>query len=177
MIDSIVRKLMEAREGGAVERCHTLPHLGSYNNAQHQWGAAMLYLQLRHGTYEAKTLVAILTHDLGERWAGDLPAPVKWALSESSNHELHEIESKCINYLGFHIVLSKEEARWAKAVDLLELFFWANEQLALGNMNAQRMIANILHYVADNLDSIPEEVQHVYDTYHWERTSDRFPFQ
>jgi 5'-deoxynucleotidase YfbR-like HD superfamily hydrolase len=175
-MDSIIRQIIEVREGGLVERAHTVPHLGSYNNAQHQWGAAMLYLQLRRGTHDPATVVVILTHDLGERWAGDLPAPTKWKLSTPANRELHTIEEKCLRYLGFSAVLSPEEARWAKAVDLLELFLWSHEQIALGNQNVKVIVANIRAFVDEHWDDLPEEVQHVYDVYAWDRTSDRFPF-
>lgn len=34
--------ILNARAGGAVQRCHTIRHHGEYTNAQHQWGVAML---------------------------------------------------------------------------------------------------------------------------------------
>jgi hypothetical protein len=38
----IATAVIQSRSGGRVERCHGLPHHGTYSNASHQWGVAML---------------------------------------------------------------------------------------------------------------------------------------
>lgn len=170
-----IKKIIEAREGGAVERCHTTPHIGEYSNAKHQWGAAMLYLQLRGATAEGDTVTAILTHDLGERWAGDVPAPAKWALSKSWLRELERNEKKCLDYLGIGVGLSEAEWRWVRGVDLLDLFLWAHEQVNMGNRSCERIIANILAYVYEHHADYPGPIHAVLQQYRWERTGDNFP--
>lgn len=173
----MIRKLIEAREGGAVERCHTLPHIGSYNNAQHQWGAAMLYLQLRGDTAQFKTVKAIMVHDLGERWVGDIPAPSKWSMSNKTALEISSMEDRCLCHLGVHEELDEDETKWLKAVDLLDLFLWANNQLNTGNRACQQLIDNIAAHLnrPEIQKEIPPAVMEVYTDYRWQRTSDLPP--
>ena len=173
----LLEQIREVREGGAVERAHTVPHHGSYNNAQHQWGAAMLYLQL-HPDPQMDTLSAILTHDLGERWVGDIPAPTKWAKPELKK-VLSEMEQDCLDHLGLDDadLLEEEEARWLKAVDLLDLYLWTLDQQALGNQHVKVVTENILKYVDDHADDLPEEVLEVYDNFQWDRSADDIPNQ
>lgn len=174
-MNSLIKQIKEVREGGMVERAHTLRHLGSYNNAQHQWGAAMLYMQLRRGSVDPITLQVILTHDIGERWVGDFPAPAKWQFTPEAGAELADMEHETLTYLGFNWPLEPDEARWAKAVDLLEFYLWCLEQQALGNRNVDGVISRVLDYVREHIDEIPEEVQMVYDEYSWSRTPDLLP--
>lgn len=169
----IVKRIIAAREAGNVERCHTMPHLGSYSNAKHQWGCAILYLQL-HPDPRMETLTAILTHDLGERWVGDIPAPTKWALSHDAMGQVDSLEASCLRRLCFvpAELLPPEERAWWKAVDLLDLWLWCHEQLNMGNMAASRIIDNVAIHMKDHMDKLPLPVQEVFQKYRWERTDD-----
>jgi hypothetical protein len=72
--ETIADCIVQSRSGGRVERCHGLPHLGTYSNATHQWGVAMLMHYIWPDDFPRLALVC-LTHDVPEAWVGDIPAP------------------------------------------------------------------------------------------------------
>lgn len=162
------------REGSAVERAHTLPHHGSYTNGAHQYAAAMLYLEL-HPDPQFKTVRAILAHDLGERWCGDIPAPAKWSMSKVLRAELEQLEVQALRSIGQEWNLTDPESRWLKAVDCLELWLWGYEQLAMGNRNAQKVIDNIDRYFSLTKTPMPRSVVEFMADYRWTRTDDEIP--
>jgi 5'-deoxynucleotidase YfbR-like HD superfamily hydrolase len=162
------------REGAAVERCHTLPHHGSYSNGAHQYGCAMLYLEL-HPAPSLYTLRAILTHDLGERWVGDNPAPAKWSMPKELRAALAGLEDQCLEAMSLKYDLTENEAKWLKAVDCLDLWLWGHEQVAMGNRNAQVVIDNLDKYFALKPEMLPRPVEAFLLNYKWTRTPDEIP--
>lgn len=168
------RRILMAREGAAVERCHTLPHHGSYSNGAHQYGCVMLYLEL-HPAPQMRTVRAILAHDLGERWVGDNPAPAKWSMPHELRDALVGLEDRCLSAMGQLWALDDEEARWLKAVDCLDLWLWGHEQIALGNLNAQVVIENLNHYFEVRPGILPQPIRDFIADYHWFRTNDEIP--
>lgn len=166
------RRVIIARECSHVERAHTLPHHGSYTNGQHSHDALSLYLLLCPSP-KMEVIKAIHVHDYGERWCGDVPAPTKWANPEMGK-ALHELEHRCLASVGLDFErLSESDAAWLKAVDGLELYLWAHDQRALGNLNAQAVIDNGHFAVAD----LPTEARAFLQDFTWERTSDRLPLE
>lgn len=164
-------RIIKLRECSKVERCHTIPHHGSYTDGQHSYDAVMLYLALCPRP-SLKVVRAILAHDLGERWTGDAPAPLKWADGELSKR-LHQIEARCLFHIGEQFTLDPEEVTWLKAVDSLDLWLWAHEQMAMGNANAATILGNLnAHFMRERL---PEEVVAFIKDYQWTRTPDVIP--
>lgn len=167
---STLRVIM-LREASKVERAHTLPHHGSYTDGQHSYDATMLYLTLCPEP-SFRVVKAILSHDAGERWCGDLPAPAKWSDGEmSKRHEM--LERRCLDHLGLAVQLSPEEGIWLKAVDTLELWLWAHEQMAMGNANAACVIGNLNSFFMRN--RLPDPVVAFIKDYEWTRTPDEIP--
>lgn len=164
-------RVIKLRECTKVERAHTLPHHGSYTNGQHKCDATLLYLALCPDP-SFKVVKAILAHDLGERWTGDIPAPAKWSDGEMAKR-LHGIEQHCIAHLGMEFSLTPEEGKWLKAVDCLDLWLWAHEQIALGNANAACVIGNLNSFFMRN--QLPDSVVAFIKDYEWTRTPDEIP--
>lgn len=163
-----VERIIKMRECSHVERCHTLPHVGSYTDGQHSHDMVSLYLVLCPKP-SLEVVKAIHVHDYGERWVGDLPAPTKWAEPEIGRI-LQRLEAGCISRLGFETTLTTTEMEWLKALDGLEVFLWAQDQVAMGNRNAQNVIDNInLNFKTAKL---PQPVRDFLDNYQWTRTSD-----
>ena len=81
MTSQVLRNIIQSRCGGRVERCHVIPHLGSYSNASHSWGVAMLMHYLWPKDFP-RLAIYCLSHDIPEAWTGDIPAPVAWAVPE-----------------------------------------------------------------------------------------------
>jgi len=131
------------REAGAVERCHTLPHCGSYTVGQHSFDALSLLLVL-HPDPTVDLIKAVLWHDVAERWTGDVPAVAKWDDPELGRL-LDQLEARIFAKLGIpHVVLlSKSDHQWLEAVDKLELWLWAKSQLRMGNENATVVLENL----------------------------------
>tara|TARA_R110002153_G_scaffold132597_2_gene281645 strand:- start:14977 stop:15501 length:525 start_codon:yes stop_codon:yes gene_type:complete len=173
-MQEVTLRIMMLREAAAVERAHTLPHHGSYSNGAHQYGCVMLYLELCPDP-QFNTVRAILAHDLGERWCGDIPAPAKWSVRKDLRAELEELEERCIRRMGQEFKLCTLEAMWLKAVDCLDLWLWSHEQLAMGNRNAQAIVDNIEKFFRLKSDVIPKNVVQFMTDYEWQRTPDEIP--
>ena len=139
-MSELLRKIVQSRAGGKVERCHTHPHHGEYTNAAHQWGVAMLLYYLWPADFPR--LVAIcLSHDIPEAWVGDIPATTKRyvpGIRQQIGH-LEDIISLDLD-LPQESSLSDEDMIKFKACDQLELYFWALEN----NHPAMLEIANQL---------------------------------
>ncbi|WP_406736944.1 HD domain-containing protein [Thioclava sp. GXIMD4215] len=81
---------------GYVQRWHTnadLAHIAE-TNSSHQWAATMIALALDPQASRA-TILAVLTHDVGEMWAGDLPYDFKRDNPDiASRHAIFEVEQR-----------------------------------------------------------------------------------
>ncbi len=169
----LVDFVTKLREGSAVERAHTLPHHGTYSVGKHSYDATMLLFALHPGP-TMELVKAVMSHDLGERWCGDVPAPTKWSDGELAKR-LGKLEKQCLAHLGFDISLTAEDAQWLDAVDKLELLLWAKEQMALGNLNAGCVIANLLAWFKLNINRMPKPVTDFLTKHKWTRTPDILP--
>ena len=161
-------QVIKMRECSKVERCHTLPHHGSYSIGQHSHDMVSLYLALCPEP-SLEVVKAIHVHDYGERWCGDLPAPAKWAVAQLGKI-MTDLEEVCIQRLDLSTTLTTTESEWLKAVDALELYLWSHDQIALGNGNAQAVIINLEQHFA--LAILPRPIRTFLDDYQWTRTSD-----
>lgn len=77
-----------------------------------------------------------LTHDIGEGWMGDIPAPAKWALGDTAK-VIERIENDLIEDAGCprEDSLSATDLEKLKTCDRLELYIWCQEQYHMGNEN------------------------------------------
>lgn len=148
-MNKTIVQILAAREGGRVKRGHALPFVGSYDNAQHTYGALSLLLLL-HPNPSLALIRALCWHDVAERWFGDLPATAK-----EGNPDLREvyeaIESHALGVLGLSQTLLPEEQQWLKSIDTLELLLWCREELAMGNRNVTQWYENCVKYMDKRL--------------------------
>jgi len=167
----MIEQIRKIREAGHVERCHTVPHIGSYNVAMHSWHAAMILVELWPEA-SRNLIMQVLWHDAAERWTGDIPATAKWqfpGLKEASDNA----EKNCFHRLNFPLVnLTEEEELWLHAVDGLELYLWCLDQEAFGNQHIKTMKENIFDWVDDNTSQIPLPVLKIFQNYKWHRSAD-----
>lgn len=133
--------LVYSREAGGVKRCHTWSIIGETNVGQHTYNAAMIYL-IFHPDPQILTLWEIMTHDSGERVAGDLPRTAKWA-SEKLRDEYEDLEDSARIKNGLPPAdLSDYEAMWVAACDALEFACFCRDQENLGNRLARPRFEN-----------------------------------
>jgi len=164
-------RVVYLREASNVERCHTLPHHGSYTVGKHSYDAVMLLLALKPDA-SLNLIKAVLYHDLGERFTGDMPWPAKRADGEMAKR-LDQFEARARNFLALGVKLDSEERRWLHAVDQVEMLLWCKDQLGLGNMNAASIIGGLLSSL--NHSDLPQVVTEFINSHTWTRNPDVLP--
>lgn len=153
--------LLQSRAGGKTERCHNIPHHGSYSVAAHSWGVAMLMHYIWPEDFPRLALYC-LSHDVPEAWVGDIPSPTLrytpglgdiLACTEATlNRSIGLPAEKDLNY---------EDLGKLKACDRLEFWLWAREQLAMGNRFAQEGKTEIERYFKET--PLPKAAQELYE--------------
>lgn len=142
-------RISSIRSGGRVERAHGITHQGSYSNAAHQWGVAMLMWELWPEDYPRLSLYC-LTHDVPEAWVGDVPSPTMRYVP-GLKEQLGMYERKINLSLGLPAEqdLSREDYDKLKACDRLELYLWALEQRFAGNRFVEQTIVELTRFFTE----------------------------
>lgn len=117
--------LAQVYMAGGVQRYHANPGMArlGQTNADHQGRCVQLLLAL-HPAPSVALIWAVAHHDVGERWAGDLPAPFKRAQPEiAAAHAEAEMEFAA-QAMGWRVLddLSPEDRRWLALIDGLEAY-------------------------------------------------------
>ena len=143
---SQLRTIVQTRLGGRTERCHGIPHQGSYSNAMHQWGVAMLMQALWPEDFPRLALHC-LSHDVPEAWVGDVPATTK-RYSPGLREQLGALEDRIQDSLGLprESSLDADDMEKLRSCDHLELYIWGLEQLLQGNMFVQEMVLELENF-------------------------------
>lgn len=131
MTHTKVDKALNTRLGFSVERCHGIPHHGSYSNGHHTANAmALLYMLWP----EEDLLPFLLHHDVPEAWVGDIPAPML-RHNPQVRSIAEEHEQRLLDWLSLEKMseLEDEDIAKLKAADRLEFVMWCMEQLNFGN--------------------------------------------
>jgi 5'-deoxynucleotidase YfbR-like HD superfamily hydrolase len=139
-------RLVAARTGGAVERCHGIRHQMSYSNARHSWGVAMIILQVWPEHFQDLAAFAI-SHDVPEGWVGDIPMPVK-KYSQEIKSAVSLMESKIFALLQLpdEDDIPPDLRVIFKAADQFELWLWAMEERSFGNKHAECVVRELETY-------------------------------
>lgn len=168
-IEEAIYRAQAIREGGAVQRVHTIPHHGDASCATHSWNMAMLAWQLMPEPPRAKFIMAVLAHDVAERWAGDTPGPAKYSMNPQLGVELKKVETMAEKALALEFELTDSERSWLKGLDWLEYLMYAHDQLALGNRNFEPSIENARAHISES-EWVPPQIRLFVEYYDWERT-------
>lgn len=156
------------REAGQVQRCHVSGMANGYDVARHSFNAVSL-MQLLNPGCSKELLLAMLWHDVPERWLGDVPSPALRAYGEGVRAAYRNMETRLYDALGIPYHLTREEFHdaphadqlssrdewWLRAVDKLELLLWCREQLANGVQAFRSYTDNIDQWFMDNSQNIP----------------------
>jgi len=146
-----ISKLKTIRKGLNVERLHTVPHIIPYSNGLHSANAALIAHQLctDNNIDSANVIRYMLLHDVAEGYVGDTPAYVKKEFPAVKGALAAAEKDWERTFLPDIPKLEPNETWIAKASDLLELGFYALDELAMGNSNLKHVLATVVSYAND----------------------------
>ena len=133
---------MLTREGGWTDRMHTWQKIRPYRVDSHSWGMAVLLHQMFPEDCEKDLLLAILYHDVPERWVGDTPYGAKYILNPDLGQELKKTERRVSEALKINFQLNQRAKSILGFLDVLEFTLWVREEIALGNSTLQKKLAD-----------------------------------
>ena len=167
---SPVDRIKATREAGNVRRFHVVPHVGEYTVGKHSYDAISMLLVL-HPDPSVHLIKALLWHDGGERWVGDMPR-VAAQYSEALAYAHNEANLSAIQtwemYSGFEN-LGGEDFLWLNAIDTLEAWVWCHEQIAFGNRHCQKILLYLSRSIESEFKNFPKPCREFYSNYEWSR--------
>lgn len=160
------------REAGAVTRLHTVPHLQHYDVAQHCWRMAVLLYALHPGP-SRRLLWAVLLHDVGERFTGDIPTTIKWA-SPDIDKAFDKMEAEISKRLGLDVRFQADERNWLKGLDLFELYLYCQDEIAMGNQHIVQ-VRDECWSILTRHQEVPREIREwMQRNKEWKRSNNRW---
>jgi 5'-deoxynucleotidase YfbR-like HD superfamily hydrolase len=130
-------QLMKVREASRVKRYAVDPIIGEDTVGHHSQGVAVLMIMFM-GNPSKELLKAAITHDMAERWCGDLPAPFKWANQDFCGKHA-EFEAIKLVELKFAWQLNDYETAMLRIFDVLDAALFGYEQYHLGNKHGAKI--------------------------------------
>jgi hypothetical protein len=164
-VSQVADALVQSRSGGKVERCHGIPHHGTYSNATHQWGVAMLMHYIWPHDFPRLAL-ACLSHDVPEAWVGDIPAPTcRYMPGLKDGLNVAEGNINKAMYLPAEHELEATDYAKLKCCDRMEFWLWCCEQENFGNLFAKEGKVEIERYFKEvpllpEAQALYEELRH-----------------
>ncbi len=116
---------------GFVKRHHTNPSPMQQNVGHHTWGAMMI-LDYIYPAARKEVLVAMMRHDVAERWVSDVPAYVKWGIPGIAA-AIKDAEERTENLLHYDNELTETEWWGVKVADMLELYLFCSHCINAGD--------------------------------------------
>jgi hypothetical protein len=152
--------LRRMRDGGNVQRCHTLRMVQPQRVNSHSWGVAMVLLAV--GVERAEPLVYALLHDNHETYTGDTPAPAKWD-SHALNDGLAALERAFDDAHGISAVragLTPAEHMLFAWADLYEFVQCMIDEATLGNRTVWVYIARCVDLMRKRRATLLDALRH-----------------
>lgn len=149
-------KVRLAREGSAVERCHTREHRQRYSVGHHSLDLVTLITLCWKADHSgelprAQLLVAAAFHDVPERVTGDVPQPVKELLGE----RMVLADATVLDAMGVTTILTDEERPYLSGGDKLELYLWCWEQRRGGDPSYMDWVGDYDSWFDDHRSEVP----------------------
>lgn len=138
-----------ARFAGRVERYHTWPVLKGQNTGEHTWQVMRIWWQV-FGPLTSEESTAVIWHDGGELYTGDLPGMVK-ADEPSLKPLLDRIEKRAVEAMSgppFSFDPLERTKLRLKACDLLDVLEFGLTETLQGN----RLAEPIVKFAQDKLN-------------------------
>ena len=163
----------DPRNAGGVKRYHTWKTIQTQSVAEHSWNVARILMVLWTDA-PAEALRYALLHDAGELSTGDAPFPIKKD-NPVLKREMDRLEEAACEEMGLTLLMeTTPEWRWrVKLCDMLEMWEFGLEEVALGNLYARPIVLRTEKVIHDMLRSariLREEIQTVRDYMKWRTT-------
>ena len=132
-------------KAGQVKRCHTLMNSIPATVASHSWGVAMLILAHYRDAAGPRLLHAALTHDLGEYFVGDIPAPASWTMRDDVRQSIKKMEAEAlVNLIDDNPMayLTEYEDAILKWADMEEFRIHMQAEVDAGNFHCLDALRN-----------------------------------
>lgn len=171
---NLLHRVLLFREGGYVERCHTVPIQRSYSVGKHTFDMLLLLEQLLPDS-SADLRRAVLYHDLAERWMGDIPPMVR-LIDPELKANVQRAQTAADQVLGIDVELTDDEAWHLKVLDRLEFFLWCHDEINMGNRHAGPCLDDVTTWIAEHFDRFPPTVKQFVQEFRehgWRRTTER----
>lgn len=156
----IERKIFNTRMAGRIRRLHTKPENGEGQTvAAHTWGVSMILLDL-FPDISREALIFTLRHDVPETKTGDIPAILKWANKDMAEI-LERMESEFFNKMSWenHNTLLASEVLSITLADRIELLFYCEEQMYMGNWLLADVFINVREKILKSLEVFKPQIQ------------------
>jgi 5'-deoxynucleotidase YfbR-like HD superfamily hydrolase len=129
--------LLETLKTGRVTRYHNAPIHNKQHMDSHHWETAVILMRI-YPECSKELLFYALTHDCGEAYTGDLPAPIKRQLPELKE-KLDALEDYYVRVaLGImHPEFSDFEKLAVKHADILSGIYFTSMWLRAGDQDAK----------------------------------------
>jgi 5'-deoxynucleotidase YfbR-like HD superfamily hydrolase len=146
----------KSRYAGMVKRYHAWPTIQTQTVADHTFHVIRIHNKL-FGAPSSSLLYHMIYHDLGELTAGDTPFPAKRVV-EGLREPMERAEEWGLKQQGVKLpALTAEEHIQFKIADLLEMWEFAVVEAQMGNVLANPIRLNILHYLREMYKSPEHE--------------------
>lgn len=151
----MLKKILEARAAGVVQRFHTVRLLHPENVAEHSFNVVNIVVALTQGTASQSLLLAALAHDMGEVVIGDYPANIKKQLPTEVRRHVDEMEMLALHSIHPYLpVLPAEEHYVLELADRLDGLLKCRDELRMGNKDiipiGERYVEYLMKLTDDN---------------------------
>lgn len=145
-------------KAGYVSRYHTHTLIRGQSVAEHTYGVLAILAVLTDFQVPNSLLLAALMHDVPEAVIGDMPSPIRRALTEAygEGHALNRMEADVLRDNGMSFELSAEQERLLKLADMLEGLCYCQLEIARGNRSLQVVYDTYREYI-EELELAPHE--------------------
>jgi 5'-deoxynucleotidase YfbR-like HD superfamily hydrolase len=150
--EEFLRMQLDAIVGGAhTRRFHTVNTIQNNSVGHHSFGVALLCFLIAGGNPSKQLLMAALTHDIGEQFTGDMPAPAKRAMG--IRESFGAVEEEALNALGLSFPTDQNDTYILKLADALDGMLFCITERTLGNVGIERAYNNFRGYAVGVLNA------------------------